>query len=165
VTPGRPIDTIPGEARPYQGQRAGVVTRVLANSVDLLVVIGILAGIYLGWAAFLFLLRGESFTLPRPGFALAYTVGSLVLVLYFAAAWSTTGRTYGDHLLGLRVVNRQGARVRLPAALLRSIACVVFPIGLFWCAFSRENRSAQDLVLRTSVIYDWEANPGGRRAG
>ena len=28
-------------------------------------------------------------------------------------------------------------------------------IGLVWCAISRENRSLQDIVLRTSVVHDW----------
>lgn len=38
-----------------------------------------------------------------------------------------------------------------------------FTIGLLWVAVSRENRSAQDLALRTSVIYDWQLWNG--RAG
>jgi uncharacterized RDD family membrane protein YckC len=159
VSPPRTIDTVPGEARPYQGQRAGIVTRVTANAVDLLVVIAILAGLYAGWATILFLRRGEAFRFPTPSFAVAYLVGSIVLGLYFTAAWSTTGRTYGNHLLGLRVVNRRGERARLVAAVLRAVTCVAFPLGLFWCAVSRENRSVQDLVLRTSVIYDWEVGP------
>lgn len=164
MSPAVPIDTIPGEARPYQGLRAGIVTRVAANVVDLLVVIGILLAIYVGWAAILFLLHGDAFRFPTPSFALAYAVGSMILVLYFVGAWSTTGRTYGNHLLGLRVVNRHGGRVRLVVAFIRSILCVLFPIGLFWCAISRENRSIQDLVLRTSVIYDWEVGPQRRAA-
>jgi hypothetical protein len=32
-------------------------------------------------------------------------------------------------------------------------------IGLGWAALSRQNRSVQDIVLRTSVIYDWENRP------
>jgi len=36
------------------------------------------------------------------------------------------------------------------------------PDRLFWCAISKENRSLQDLVLRTSVIYDWEIRSSGR---
>ena len=56
--------------------------------------------------------------------------------------------------MGLRVVN-----LRRPAAgtagVPASMFCVVFPVGLFWVAFSRENRSLQDVVLRTSVIHDW----------
>jgi hypothetical protein len=32
---------------------------------------------------------------------------------------------------------------------------VAFPIGLAWAIISRRNRSVQDVVLRTIVIYDW----------
>ena len=101
--------------------------------------------------------------MPTPSFGLAYLVGTALLCGYFFAAWSTTGRTYGNHLLGLRVVNLHGERVRWIGAFLRSIACVLFPIGLLWCVFSRENRSIQDVVLRTSVIYDWEVRPHAER--
>jgi uncharacterized RDD family membrane protein YckC len=31
----------------------------------------------------------------------------------------------------------------------------VFPVGLLWCAVSGENRSLADLLVRTSVVYDW----------
>lgn len=54
------------------------------------------------------------------------------------------------------MVNYRGERMTLPGALLRALLCTTVPIGLLWVAFSRENRSLQDLLLRTSVIYDWE---------
>lgn len=38
---------------------------------------------------------------------------------------------------------------------MRALACALFPIGVLWVAVSRENWSLQDVVLRTSVIYDW----------
>jgi hypothetical protein len=44
-------------------------------------------------------------------------------------------------------------------ALVRAAFCVIFPIGLLWVLFSGQNRSLQDLVLRTSVIYDWDVRP------
>jgi ribose/xylose/arabinose/galactoside ABC-type transport system permease subunit len=34
-------------------------------------------------------------------------------------------------------------------------AMIAFPIGLLWCGVSASRRSVQDVVLRTSVIYDW----------
>jgi uncharacterized RDD family membrane protein YckC len=82
-------------------------------------------------------------------------IGGWVQFLYFTASWATTGRTVGNHVLGLRVVNFRGARMRWVGAALRAGFCVLFPIGLFWTAVSRQNRSTQDVVLRTSVIYDW----------
>ena len=83
------------------------------------------------------------------------TAGILAYVLYATTAWSTVGRTYGCHVMGLRVVSRRGRRLHLLVALARAVLCVVFPIGLLWCAVSRTQRSVQDLPLRTTVIYDW----------
>jgi uncharacterized RDD family membrane protein YckC len=75
--------------------------------------------------------------------------------VYLWLGWSSTGRTIGKQVVGLRVVNAQGRLLRPLWALLRAIMCVVFPFGLLWCVVSHENRSAQDVLLRTSVIYDW----------
>jgi uncharacterized RDD family membrane protein YckC len=150
---------IPAPARTYQGARAGVVTRTFANAIDLGVVIGILVGIYAVIAAAAFLLRPREFHWPD---SLAWgfpVVGVAVLVPYLTLSWATTGRTYGDSLLGLRVVNYRGERVRIVGAAVRAVACAVFPIGLFWVAISPHNRSLQDVVLRTSVIYDWTPRP------
>ena len=49
--------------------------------------------------------------------------------------------------------------MRLIGALLRAVGYVVFPIGLLWVAISPANRSVQDVILRSSVIYDWSARP------
>lgn len=78
-----------------------------------------------------------------------------LLILYLTIAWTTTGRTIGKQLMGLRVVSRHGERLHFGVALVRALICAAFPLGLFWCAVSRENRSVADLVLRTSVVYDW----------
>jgi hypothetical protein len=34
------------------------------------------------------------------------------------------------------------------------VLCTLFPIGLVWVLVSGENRSVQDLLLRTSALYD-----------
>jgi hypothetical protein len=34
------------------------------------------------------------------------------------------------------------------------VVCTIFPIGLLWVLVSQENRSVQDVLLRTSVVYD-----------
>ena len=61
--------------------------------------------------------------------------------------------------MGLRVLNAKGTRLGLAPASLRAVFCVLFPIGLFWVPFSSDNRSVQDLVLRTAVVYDWAPKP------
>jgi uncharacterized RDD family membrane protein YckC len=149
------ISPIPQEARPYQGQPAGIVTRTLAGVVDAVVVVTVLLAGYVAVNGLLFLLdpRGFEFTEASP--LLSVTTGLLVFVLYLATAWSITGRSYGCHLMGLRVVSSRGRRLRPHIALLRAVFCVLFPIGLLLCAGGRRHSSLQDFVLRTSVIYDW----------
>jgi len=156
------VSAIPVEARPFQGGRAGVVSRTLANSVDFAVVTLIMVCGYGGVAAFRFLLHSRSFTFPTPPFGLLLTIGAVVMMGYLTFSWVTTGRTYGDHLLGLRVLGAGGRPLGITIALARAVFCVVFPLGLFWVTFSGKNRSVQDVVLRTSVIYDWAKELPGR---
>lgn len=147
---------VPREARPYQGQRAGVVTRMVAAALDGAVVTGLLLAGYGAFTVALFLIDPRQFTFPDVGLLFSLTSAFCVLVVYQTLAWWLVGRTYGGRVMGLRVVSFRGRRQRLSGALLRSFFCAAFPIGLLWVAVSRENRSVQDIVLRTSVIYDWQ---------
>jgi uncharacterized RDD family membrane protein YckC len=150
------ISPVPREARPYQGRTAGVVTRVAAGAIDAGVVAAVLLLSYCGLAVFVFLLDPRHFTFPNASLLRSLTTAFIVLVVYLTAAWWLSGRTYGDLVLGLRVLNHNGERLRLPGALLRAVFCAFVPIGLLWCAVSREKRSLQDVFLRTRVVYDWE---------
>jgi uncharacterized RDD family membrane protein YckC len=141
-----------------QGQRAGVVSRALANVVDVAVVVLLLSSGYVAVAAARYLVNPASFRFPSPGFAFVLLLGLGVQALYFTVSWAVAGRTYGDAVLGLRVVNFRGTRMRWAGALLRALFCVVFPIGLLWVLVSGQNRSVQDVLLRTSVIYDWPSS-------
>jgi uncharacterized RDD family membrane protein YckC len=153
------VDPVPREARPFQGHRAGLVTRIAAAAIDLGVVIIALGVTYLGVFAVLFLLDPRNFTAPTPSPGLVYAAGCLLLTLYLAVGWMGSGRTYGNHLMGLRVVNNRGRRLHPLNALVRAVFYVILPIGLLWVLVSGQNRSLQDLVLRTSVIYDWDVRP------
>jgi uncharacterized RDD family membrane protein YckC len=150
------MSAVPYEARAYQGLRAGIVSRLLANSIDAGVLMLTLGALYLTVAAGRFVLSPRSFTFPSPSYGLMLSLGLVILVAYLALSWVTTGRTYGDQVLGLRVISHGGGRLGYLHALLRALACVVFPVGLFWIVVSSANLSLQDLVLRTSVVYDWE---------
>lgn len=152
--PALPGSSVPARAKPLQGQRAGMVTRGLADAVDVAVVAGFLGLGYLGVSAARFLWRSWAFTFPTPSFLLILVLGGITAVLYLTATWGTSGRSYGKHLLGLRVLGPFG-RLRLGGAFVRATLCVVFPVGVAWVLLSRHNRSLQDVALRTSVIYDW----------
>jgi uncharacterized RDD family membrane protein YckC len=149
------FDTIPPEARAFNGAPAGLVSRTLANIVDLIVVGALLAAGYLGVAGLLFLRRGASFSFPVVSYRTAYAVGFAAWVVYMAIGWRTNGRTYGDHLLGLRVRTIGAGPVRAPRAVIRAILCAVAPLLLIWVAFSKHQRSVQDLLVGTHVVYDW----------
>ena len=151
------ILTVPAEARSFQGERAGIVSRVFANAIDFAILVVVLGAGYLGWSAWLFLRRGASFRFPTVTYQGTYLVGAIVLTLLFTVAWSSTGRSYGDRLLGLRVIDRRGERLGLAHAFVRAVLCVAFPPLLFWAIVDR--RSVQDLVVRTAVIYDWAEQP------
>jgi uncharacterized RDD family membrane protein YckC len=153
---------VPREARAYQGRRAGMVTRTIAAAVDSVVVLVV---VMVGVLS----LNGGYFLLDPRGFHVLGTspevlVNALLVtaVLYLAGSWSLVGRTYGCHLMGVRIVDRRGRSPRLVTALLRAILYVVFPLGLVWCGIGRSRKSLQDLLLGTSVVYDWmpEHRPG-----
>ncbi len=149
------ISPVPREARPYQGARAGLVTRLVAAVVDAVTVVTALAAAYAGYNLARFMVNPRGFEFAGASILASVSTALAVCVAYFAAAWSITGRTYGDHVMGLRVVNGHGLRLRAPRSLVRALLCVGFPVGLLWCAASSSRESLQDAVLRTSVIYDW----------
>jgi uncharacterized RDD family membrane protein YckC len=149
------VSPVPREARPFQGHSAGVVTRTIAAVIDGLVVAAVLVAAYAVLAGFMFMLNPRSFQFPDAGWLLSLIAGFWVLVVYLTVAWSIGGRSYGARIMGLRVVGRRGSKLRPALAFLRALACAVFPIGLMWCAVNRHNRSLQDILLGTAVIYDW----------
>jgi uncharacterized RDD family membrane protein YckC len=147
-------EVLPSRARSFQGLRAGIVSRALAAAVDVVVVVGLGTGALFVWSLLRSLGR-RSFEFTLPGSISLFVLSELLLCLYLWFGWSSTGRTVGKQVMGLRVVNAQGRLLRPLWALLRALLCVVFPVGLLWCVVSQGNRSAQDVLLRTSVIYDW----------
>jgi len=159
---GGGLSPVPREARPWQGRPAGIVTRLAATVLDMLVVGVVLLAGYLALAGILLMLDPRGYQLPNAGLLLSLTAALMVTFVYLAAAWAVSGRSYGDLVLGLRVQRRDGRPLGLVGAVARSAACVVFPIGLLWVVVSRRNRSLQDLLLGTRVVYDWQPRGGGQ---
>ena len=153
--PPHRVEAVPAEARGFQGQRAGIVTRTAANLVDFMLVVFLLACGYAVWCAFTFLINPKRFSFPAPSFLTVLICFEIVLFAYLTVSWATTGRTYGDHQLGLRVVNLHGKQLGWAGAVIRAVFCALLPLGLYWVVVSPTNRSFQDIVLRTSVVYDW----------
>jgi uncharacterized RDD family membrane protein YckC len=149
-----PVFVAAGPRAKVRAARAGLVTRSLANVADLVVVALLVVGGYAAVAATRFLWRPATFTFPAPAPATLLLVGLYVLAVYFAVTWRVVGGTYGNRLLGLRVADDHGRRLGWGRCAVRALLCTILPIGLLWVLVSRENRSLQDVLLRTSVVYD-----------
>lgn len=137
---------------------AGIVTRGLASLVDLGVVFAVMGGIYLGLMFGRLLFSPHEFSLPDTRLLLSMSTALVVSVLYLTVCWATTGRTVGAVMMGLRVVRPDGKLMGWARAALRAVLCVMFGFGLLWVAVDRRRRSLQDIVLRTVVVYDWQAD-------
>ena len=159
--PSHEVSPLPSDAVEFQGERAGFVSRAVAATIDVtlivLVVLGTMAVLWV--VSFIFdpgsvtVTAAETGRVPPAVWFVLY--GYVLNVLYWTVFWATSGRTIGNLVMGLRVVNFRGQHPRWVGAFLRALFCTVFPVGLAWAIVSSTNRSVQDVVLRTSVIYDW----------
>ena len=149
------VDVVPSEARGLQGRRAGLISRGIAGVIDYLAVFVALGAAYAGTAFVRLIWKGRDFTMPSPSFSRVVLLAFLLLVAYLTVMWATAGRTFGGRLIGLRVIDRHGRIPGVGVAVVRALLYALFPFGLLWVGIGRGNRSVQDLVLRTSVIYDW----------
>lgn len=146
--------SIPEDAREFQGERAGFATRFLASTIDVALVALLMMGIWLG-IEILQLIFTPGVEVQPPRAATLVLWGYVFTTFYWTVAWATSGRSLGAWVMGVRVVNRKGDRLSWPISLARAAFSVGFPVGLAWALISKRNRSVQDVVLRTIVIYDW----------
>ena len=163
----RDLPALPTDAIRFQGERAGLISRAASAVIDVVLIFAVvLATVAAFWMLSFIInptnpadigsLEAASQSHRRIPEVLTMIVYGYVLnVLYWTVFWAISGRTVGNLIMGLRVVDRRGRSPRWIIAFLRAVFCTAFPLGLLWSAFSRKNRSVQDVVLRTSVIYDW----------
>lgn len=155
-----------------QGQYAGFISRLIAYTIDLLVVIatitivGITVDMFLrffGLDEFIdTLLTGQNVL----GEILRFFafVGSIAFISfsYFVLIWTfTAGQSVGKLLMGLRIVPLDGSKMGFGRSVIRYFAfllsAVVLFIGLFWVLVSDSRQGWHDKIARTCVIYDWPA--------
>jgi uncharacterized RDD family membrane protein YckC len=147
-----PAVVLPAASAPPRS--AGVVTRLLAAAVDAVAVVALAALLDLGAAGARFLWSPMDFRWPHVATPVLIGVLLAVAVAYLAAGWALAGRTYGSKLMGLRVLSTRHGLLGWTRSILRALVCVLWPVGLLWCAVSRTRRSVADLVLATVVVYD-----------
>jgi len=153
-------ETVPDRGRAIQGQAAGFVTRLAANIIDMVV----LAITWVGFILFIGLVRYiahplRGWQLPKPETWVSGLTIMVLAILYLTVGWSGTGRSIGNSMAGLRVRTASGTQFGMARALARATLYVVFPIGFLWVLVSRKNKSLFDILLSTTVIYDWGLRP------
>lgn len=134
-------------------REAGIVSRGVAAVIDLLFVGVVLGALYVGLILMRLMFNPSSFSFPTVGAVFSTAVMFCVAVCYLAACWTVSGCTAGAVTMGLRVIGRRGDRISPVIALIRAVACVLFPVGLLWVAVDTRRRSLQDVVLGTRVVY------------
>ncbi|WP_305092632.1 RDD family protein [Prescottella sp. R16] len=138
---------------------AGIVTRGIAALIDIGVVLFLMGTIYMGLVFARLLFSPQEFRFPQAQFLQSATTFVGLSVAYLTVCWATNGRTVGAVAMGLRLVGSRGRLVRWPRCAARAILCVLFGFGLAWVIVDPRRRSLQDIVLRTSVVYDWKPDP------
>jgi len=141
---------------------AGIVTRILAALIDGVVVAALTGAVFGAVVAGMFVVNPVSFRWPHGLLAEASLVTVGVAVGYLTVGWATAGRTVGGAVLGVRVVANGGGRIGWTRSACRALLCVLVPLGLLWVAVSARRRSVQDLVVRSTVLYDVPKVPAPR---
>jgi uncharacterized RDD family membrane protein YckC len=145
------------------GQYAGSATRLSAFVLDAAFV----------WLTFVIMALGATFVLDfvfqvqmtgswrQSIFGVALT--ALWAFSYMFVGLALAGRTLGMGIVGIRVVNRQGATVTGRQALVRTLvfplSLVMFGMGFIGIFISPTRRTLHDAAAGTVVVYDWGDRP------
>lgn len=164
-----------------RGHYAGFVTRSIAFSIDLVLVIAtqIMVMLFTRLLLDFFGLNqlaqaifepteqaGTSpfVTLLRWGFAVFGS--SLLFAVYAISLWLLVDKTLGQALLGLRVLRTDGRPLTFGPALRRVLGYYVSFFALFlgflWILIDDRRQGWHDKIADTVVVYDWEARLGKR---
>jgi uncharacterized RDD family membrane protein YckC len=140
-----------------RGPYAGVVSRGIAITIDLLIATGIVTVASAALRLFTNALGGSAGWEADGNTVLAFVLAlPCVFVLYCACFWTLIGRTPGKAALGLCVVDRSGGHPHFLRSVARALAyflSAIFFIGFAWAAVDRNHQALHDKIARTHVRY------------
>ncbi len=147
----------PPALRAVRGRYAGIASRIIANSIDVVVIavaaIGTVWFTQVAWAI-INLEPVNSVDLP-PAVTVLIVPG--IMFLYFPLGWTLFGKTAGKAIMGLRVVRPDGRHLGFIRAELRLFfALMLIFVGYWWILVDHRRRAWHDLIVRTVVVYDWD---------
>ncbi len=155
------------ETENLRGQHAGFASRFIAFIVDCVLSI----------AVFELVLAAISFAASvLTGTSIHWNRGALWVViaffawqfLYYARAWTASGKTPGMALLGVRVVGQDGSRAGTRRGLVRTLAFplsfILLGLGFLGILLGRDRRALHDVIADTAVVYCWDAREARLRS-
>jgi uncharacterized RDD family membrane protein YckC len=149
-----------------KGHYAGFVSRLLAYSIDLVVITVTLVATAWIVSTANSLVSTVNFgqTYPRLRAIFAGTGALLFTAGYFILFWTAIGQTPGKILLGVRIVGQNGRPISFLQAIIRYLGYLLSTLALFmgygWILIDNRRQGWHDKLARTFVVYDWEARPG-----
>lgn len=143
-----------------QGHYAGAVSRLVAFCCDQAIATICFSIATASLTYIIVVITPDNYQLQIPS-PLLSGVYVFWLFTYYAYPWSTSGKTAGMAILGLRVVQRDGSQTTLRCGILRT---VMFPLGFITLGLgflgiitNREHQALYDRIAKTTVVYDWDA--------
>jgi uncharacterized RDD family membrane protein YckC len=170
--PGKRPDAKEMAGRPYLGGGyAGIVSRVLAFSIDVfaLIIALVIAWVFVRAIVSIFSLDRllPSIFGPRGVDAVriagSSVLASLIACVYWIFGWTFLGGTVGKIVMGLRVVGPGGSHLGFWRSLRRVIgyfiSALALGLGFLWVIVNKRHHSWADKLAGTSVVYVWHARP------
>jgi uncharacterized RDD family membrane protein YckC len=143
------------------GHYAGPVTRAVAYIVDVTISIVVFETVVaVCFELINIVFHADAHTDDVPTWISALILATWLFV-YFGGSWAASGKTAGMALVGIRVVDGDGAALDRWRGLLRApalaLSLLTFGIGLIGIVLGRRHRGLQDVIAGSVVVYDWDA--------
>ena len=103
--------TMRERAATMQTTRTGIVSRLTADAIDLVVITILYFVVLVAWATVVYLATSKPFALPNPAPRFDAIALFVLQVIYLTIGWSGPRRTLGKALLGVRVVRSDSTQV------------------------------------------------------
>jgi len=157
------------------GQYAGLVTRLVAFVLDLIILSSVI--VFVNW-----IIRASLFNLQFDNLIervakIAPTWGDLVgilaspitagaisflfVVLYHVFFWTIAGQTIGKAIMGIKIVPLNGRKMTLMRSIIRYAGYypsgLVFGLGFLWILIDDKRSGWHDRLAGTCVVYAWDA--------
>lgn len=158
--------------RSYQGQYAGVVTRLVALVIDLALIsltTFVVTWVYSSVVQFVGIpitncaVYSDVLRLAICNVANGVLIltGVMFLPLYLVFFWYFGGQTIGKGVMGIRIVRLDARPMKMGTVLRRLIGYAVcfatLGLGFAWALVDDRRRGLHDKIAGTCVVYAWEA--------